>query len=797
MRRLLRLLFYQYPRVSLTAFLLLAIAYWNCLPDPLFKDPTSLVLEARDGQLLSARIASDGQWRFPRRDSLPERFVRALVEFEDRRFFRHPGIDPIGLARALRQNWDEGRIVSGGSTLSMQVIRLARKGKRRSLWQKVIEMVLASRLELTHSKSDILALYAAHAPFGGNVVGLDAAAWRYYAKSPQLLSWGEAATLAVLPNSPALIHPGRNRDALLAKRNRLLDRLVQSGTIDAITAELGRAEPLPERPHPLPNEAPHLLNRAKTEYFRNQAKANSRLRSTLDHALQRNVAAILQRHQLHLRANGIHNLAAVVIEVESGDVRAYLGNVPGIGAAYQEAVDVLKAPRSTGSILKPFLYTMSMQDGFILPRSLLSDVPTQFNGYRPENYHRSYDGMVSARRAIIRSLNVPMVQLLQDYGLERFHFGLNKWGFSSIRRSPQHYGLPLILGGAEASLWEVTNTYVNLARSLLHYPIYNSRYDARDFRPPNYQHGRSVAASPAEQRTDEAPYAAAGAIWHCLEAMQEVQRPDSEGNWEQFGAQQRIAWKTGTSFGFRDAWAVGVTPRYAVGVWAGNADGEGRPGLVGVRAAAPVLFEVFDLLRTGDWFEMPYDDLVRIPVCRQSGYRAGALCAADSVWVPAAGLKVRACPHHQLVHLDAGGQWRVNGDCENPGRMRQEAWFVLPPVAEHYYKNKQPHYRPLPPYRADCNPVEPSAPPMQLIYPQAGAEIYLPIDLDGRVSKTVFKAAHRDPTTTIHWHLDETYLGSTEQFHHLELRAEEGPHRLTLVDEVGHRVQLPFKILAQ
>ncbi len=776
---------------------LLALGYWFCLPSPLFQDPTSLVVEARDGELLSARIAADGQWRFPPQDSLPQRFIQALLEFEDRRFFQHPGIDPIGLARAMRQNWNNGRIVSGGSTLTMQVIRLARKGKPRSLWQKLIEMVMATRLELTYSKAEILSLYAAHAPFGGNVVGLDAATWRYYAKSAHLLSWGEATTLAVLPNSPALIHPGRNRDALLAKRNRLLDRLQEQGIISATTAELAKAEGLPERPHPLPNEAPHLLNRAKREFFNQKGKAASRLPSTIDFGLQRSASAILQRHQQHLRGNGIHNLAAVVIEVESGEVLAYHGNVRGIGAAYQEAVDVLKAPRSTGSILKPFLYTMSMQDGFILPNSLLTDIPTQLNGYQPENYHLSYDGKVSAKRAIIRSLNVPMVHLLKDYGLEQFHFGLNKWGLTSIQKSPQHYGLPLILGGAEASLWEVTNMYACMARSLNHYTAYDSRYDLLDFRPPHYINGKEVPRSPVSERSDEAPFAAAGATWHCFEAMQEVQRPDSEGNWEQFDSRQRIAWKTGTSFGFRDAWAVGLTPRYAVGVWAGNADGEGRPGLVGVRAAAPVLFELFDLLGTSQWFEMPYDDLVSIPVCRQSGYRALPICEADSTWVPRSGVKAKACPFHQSIHLDATAQWRVNSECENPTQMQHRSWFVLPPVAEHYYKNKHPQYQPLPSYRADCRNLEGGEKPMQLIYPQAGAQIYLPTDLDGKISKTVFKAAHRDPAATIHWHLDQTYLGSTEQFHHLELQAAEGPHLLTLVDSDGNRTQLNFKILAE
>lgn len=772
----------------------MVVAYWRCLPDPLFKDPTSIVIDDRDDNLLGARIAKDGQWRFPYNEAIPAKFSAAITEFEDRRFFRHPGIDLWGIGRAIQQNFKNQRIVSGGSTISMQVIRLARKGKSRSVWQKLIEMVLATRLELGYSKAEILAFYSSNAPFGGNVVGLHAASWRYYAKKPELLSWGEAATLAVLPNSPALIHPGRNRDALFAKRNRLLDRLEKNGNIDALTCQLAKEEPLPQRPHRLPNLAPHLLNRVNRLHFQKNKKAPTRLSTTIDGGLQRNAAAVLQRHQQHLSNNGIYNLATVIIEVETGNTLAYHGNVPGIGRAYQEAVDCVKAPRSTGSILKPFLYSMALQDGTILPESLLSDVPTLLSGYRPENFNLSYDGMVSAKRALVRSLNVPIIRLLQKHGLEQFHFGLKKWGLTTINRSPQHYGLPLVLGGAEGSLLDITNTYASMARALNHYTAYDSRYDAVDFRPANFIRSTPIPASSAAARTDEAPVASAGGIWFTVDAMQNVQRPNSEGDWQQFQSHQQIAWKTGTSFGFRDAWAVGLTPRYAIGVWAGNADGEGRPGLVGVLAAGPVLFDLFDLVQGGDWFETPFDDMIRIPVCRRSGYRALDICEADSSWVPRSGLKAAACPYHRKIHLDQSKQWQVNSNCESPSQMRHASWFVLPPVEEYYYKSKNPNYRPLPDFRADCNNQSLDN-PMQLIYPKANSRIYVPVDLDGSLSRTVFKVAHRNPETEIHWHIDNTYLGSTEQFHNMELNPTEGDHLLTLVDANGKRLELEFEIL--
>ena len=553
-------LFKKHLRKTLIIFGVLFIAYWFCLPAPLFDDPTSMVLEDNKGNLLGARIAGDGQWRFPQNDSIPEKFQKAIVEFEDRRYFAHIGVDPIAIGRAFKQNIGAGEIVSGGSTLSMQVIRLSRKGKPRTLFQKVIEAILATRLELKYSKAEILAFYASNAPFGGNVVGIDAASWRYFGKNPKLLSWAEAATLAVLPNSPSLIHPGRNRNALLKKRNRLLDRLLEKGAINSLDCELAKEETLPEKPLPLPQLAPHLLNRAYAEYFKGKKGERTRFRSTINLELQKRVNQILQYHSERLKDNFIHNAAAIVVEVESGNVIAYAGNVKS-GPEHNEAVDVVKAPRSTGSILKPFLYAMMLNEGNILPGSIVPDIPTRMNGYHPKNFHETYDGVVPAKKALIRSLNVPMIHMLSNYGLEKFHFGLQKLGFTSITKPANHYGLTLILGGAEASLWDITNAYTGMARTLNHFYDNDGEYSPLDFRPLNYLADYEFNAPKKLLR--EAPVLSAGSVWQTFNAMQELERPDSEGNWQRFQSGNRISWKTGTSYGFRDAWAVGVTPEYA------------------------------------------------------------------------------------------------------------------------------------------------------------------------------------------------------------------------------------------
>jgi len=788
-----------HPKKLLLGFVFLFLIYWFSLPTPLFNDPACMVLEDRNGNLLGARIAADGQWRFPPNSDVSEKFAKAIIEFEDRRFYRHPGIDPISLLRAVKQNISKRRIVSGGSTISMQVMRMALKAKSRNIFQKLWETILATRLEIKFSKDEILALYASNAPFGGNVVGLDAAAWRYFGKSPKLLSWAEASTLAVLPNSPSLIHPGKNRKALLSKRNRLLERLFKRGLLDSLSFELALEEPLPEKPHPLPRLAPHLLERAYSEHFRRKKKPITKLKTTLDNQLQMQVTKVLQRNNRVLKSNGIHNLAALVIEVETGNVLAYVGNVVGAGREHGEEVDVIKAARSTGSILKPLLYALMLQEGKILPNSLIPDIPTQLSGYRPKNFYESYDGLVPARKAVIRSLNVPFVRMLQRYGLEKFHFELQKLGFYSINHPPDYYGLPLILGGAEASLWEIANTYSCMARTLNHFFPNDGQYDPHDFRPLNYEFEKRPPATPKEHLLSEPPRISASAAYLAFDAMQNLERPNSEGEWRRFQSSHRIAWKTGTSFGFRDAWAVGITRRFVVGVWAGNADGEGRPGLIGVLAAAPVLFDIFDLLPASAWFEQPTDEMRQIEVCRNSGYRALPICPKDSIWAPLAGENAPQCPFHRLIHLDKSRQWQVSSDCELPSNMVHVPYFVLPPVEEYYYKSRNPNYKPLPPFRKDClsaNAAD-SNPVMQLIYPKHPTKIYVPVDLDGNLSRTVFKLAHRNPELTVFWHLDGEYMGSTTAFHNLELNPPAGKHLLTLVDEKGNRLEQGFEILAK
>ncbi len=803
-------------KIILITLVILSGSFYFSLPSNLFNSPTSFVIEDKDGNLLNASIAGDGQWRFPYDENVPEKFIKCIITFEDKRFYYHPGVDLFAIGRAIRKNVSNNEIVQGGSTITMQVIRLSRHKQKRNLWQKLIESIQAVRLECRYSKKKIMALYASNAPFGSNVVGLDAASWRYFGRSQDKLSWGEMAAIAVLPNAPSLVHPGKNRDILLNKRNGLLEKLLQNNTIDKTTCYLAKLEPLPGEPVSVPQFAPHLLQRFK-EDSKSDLHNITILKTTIDLGLQKNVAGILEQHHTVLKGNGVNNACALVLDVETGNVLSYVGNIAATKDAEMESdVDIIKAPRSPGSTLKPLLYAAMLSDGMILPNSIVPDIPTQIGGYAPQNFDLGYDGAVPASMALARSLNIPAVKLLQQYKYQRFYDLLKQCGITTLNRPADSYGLSLILGGSEVTMWDMAGMYASLARTLNHQNKNNGIAETKDFHAPNYKSASSNrqsavsnqqstneqqstnnnhVSSPVNYQQSTINSLDATSIWFTFQAMQEVMRPGEEGLWQQFTSSQKIAWKTGTSFGFRDGWAIGITPKYVVAVWVGNADGEGRPGLIGVRTAAPIMFDIFRQLPSSEWFREPLNDFIYIPICRQSGCRANIDCPeVDTIMVSKNGYKAPLCSYHKIIHLDATGTYRVNESCESPSAMIHKSWFILTPAMEWYYKQKNHDYKVLPPFKDGCSSAS-NTKQIELIYPQPDAKIYVPLEINGERGKTIFTAAHRRVNAKIFWSLDDQYIATTINFHQLAISPAPGKHVINLVDENGESVSRQFEIL--
>lgn len=787
------------------------------LPSAIHNNSYARVLLSEEGALLGAQIASDYQWRFSPVETLPDKYRQALLTFEDQNFYHHLGLDPKAILRAAISNIRRGHIVSGGSTITMQLARMLRqtslrqellqqaiataadqpspqldKTPPRNLLSKVIEAFITLQLEARFNKNEILRDYANFAPFGGNIIGLHAASWRYFGRSPEQLSWAESALLAVLPNSPAMMHLGLKRELVQKKRDRLLHKLHSKKLLSDLDLQLALLEPLPEKPQPLPQLAPHLLTRLMKEH-----PDQPLLYSTVNRRLQQRVNAIAERHGQRLASDGINNLAIIVIDHQSLQTLAYVGN-----RAWQNAVqnapdvDVINRPRSTGSILKPLLYASMLQEGEILPTTLVPDIPTQFGSFTPQNYDRQFRGAVPAQQALAQSLNIPAVHMLRQFGVSRFQEQLKSLGMTTLFRAADDYGLTLILGGAEGSLWEISGIYARMIAT------------ARDGNFAKLPQTIALLQSEAASERKNLPVIRQGAAWLTLQAMIEVARPGNEALWREYQSSQTIAWKTGTSYGLRDAWAIGSNSRYTVGVWAGNAGGEPAPALTGTSSAAPVMFDVFDLLGTSQWLEKPVQALKKVSVCEDDGYLAGGQCAAVDIEIPEDSHFEKITPFHRRIHLldsqmagprmTGKNNLRVHGGCESVNNMRSLNWFVLPAAQEYFWRQGHSNYQSLPPWREDCiaqlAEVDDDQ-PMDLLYPHDTSRIYLPVDLNGLRTRALLRAVHRNSQAKIFWHLDDKYLGETKVFHEQTVALDPGIHKLLLLDEQGYKLERRFKVL--
>lgn len=716
-------------------------------------------------QLLDVQLAADQQWRLTYAPAqLPSRYQQALLLFEDQYFFNHPGLNPLAIARAITTNLRHGRVVSGASTLTMQLARLSYGKTQRSLWQKCQEAWLALQLEWHYSKTELLHLYASHAPFGGNIVGLQSASWWYFGREPAALSWAEAALLAVLPNNPGSLYPGRQNAALRHKRDALLRRLADAKLLSELDLSLALAESLPKRPHGWPHEAPHLLAQLKKQY-----PQQSRFDTTLDGTLQRQSLVLLQRHARWLAQLDAHNLAMLVVDNHSMRVVAYQGNVT-LDQSAGAHVDIARSPRSSGSILKPFLYAAMLDAGLLLPTALQADVKSQFGAYSPANFDLQYRGAVPAQQALAESLNIPAVRQLATFGVAPFKDDLNQLGLSSIDKPADHYGLSLILGGAETRLTELTQAYAALP--------YAVRQQRRDV--PTLQY-----LTHTKSGTFTLPFSV-GAAYLTLDALTHVERPDSEGSWRDYSKSQTIAWKTGTSFGLRDAWSIGSNGRYTIGVWVGNADGHAAPVLTGGQTAGPVLFDLFRQLPMSNWLTAPLSDLTDVEVCRADGFPSRFDCPSTRTQKPKATALRLDVGYMQRLWLDDSGRYQLAQGCLKGHSSHSETRLVLPLAMAWFYQQHHPEYQAAPPPHPACNSGNDEA--IAILSPVSSGSIVLPLQSDGTLGAAVFRAVTRVRDETLDWHFAGRYLGRTHTPHQMAIQAPSGQYELVLTASNGQRL---------
>ena len=752
---------------------LLAILYlvWIIRPvTPVFPQDYSRLVFDQKGRLLRAFLTTDEQYRFPPENLvISEKYKQALLVCEDKRFYRHPGVDPLALMNALGANLRAGHVVRGGSTLTMQVARLA-DPKSRTVFNKIRECIQAFRYTVHYSKDEVIVLYASHVPMGGNIVGIHSASWYYFNKPLSELTWAEAALFVVLPNSPGLINLEKDRQQLLSKRDVLLHKLYDQGLLSELDYQLACDEPLPQPVSRLPFDAPHF-----TLYAANRAPSDL-VNTTLDYNIQEQVEGLVYQHHKMLMNDGIANISVLVVETATGKVRAYAGSQNFLDEANQGQVDGVQAPRSTGSLLKPFLAAKALDRGPYTIHSVIKDIPTFYGTFYPQNASKTYLGLATMQDMLISSLNVPAVRLLNTYGIRDFYFFLQRAGFEHLFRSPESYGLPLILGGAEASLWELVRLYLCLG---------------------NLGQSRSLVIDQSASGATGERLFSAGSAWQVLETLKHLNRPGYEYYWDKFTNQVPVAWKTGTSYGQKDGWAIGVNQQWTIGVWVGNFTGEGNARNSGASCSAPLMFDLFNSLTDRDkpaWFTKPESDLVRMDCCRQSGYPAGPDCPdVVSVERPAAAFTPGFCPYHHKYLVDTATGMEVCSLCWSGKETRDTTLFIVPPVVKDILEKRGQVCADIPQHAENC-PLSHDNSRLELVYPLDGIRIFVPRDIDGELEKVVFSAKHHQPHTRIFWYLDGSYLQDTLQNHEFPYPVAPGRHRLTIQDEDGYLQSVSFSV---
>ncbi|HEB9312142.1 TPA: penicillin-binding protein 1C [Campylobacter coli] len=705
-----------------------------------FKSRYSKILYDKNGEILSVFLNNEEQWHIKSTD-IPKRLKIAVINYEDRKFYSHFGVDFLALMRAFVNNFNSTQR-SGASTISMQTIKLWDK-KDRTYFNKFNEIIQSFALENAFSKDEILKLYLSNAPYGGNLVGYEAAILFYFDKNPKDLTWAQAALLAILPNQPGLINLEKNKTKLLNKRNKLLAKLYERKLINKDIYELSLKEPLPNF-KPRKNIAPHLALRLLND-------DNKEIFSSIDKKIQLKIEKKAKEFSYTLQQKGIQNLAIILADTKTRKVLAYVGSQDFYDMANLGQINGNTAKRSVGSTLKPFLYALSIDEGIIAPESILLDVPTFFSNFNPQNANKKYYGIISAREALQRSLNVPFVSLLQDYGYEKFFYKLKTF-LNFEDENYKRYGLSLILGTKELSLEDLVKLYLGLA---------------------NYGELANLSFIRDENLSGVTRMFSKGSAYLTLEAMKELQRVGLEN----YNKEKIISWKTGTSYGRKDAWAIGATPKYTLGVWVGNFNGEANANLYGVSIAGDLLFEILGLLDEVDLEFAPSDDLMTIKLDSISKYRYDENLNTSYIHTlyPKEANILRTSPFLKKVYEYQGKEL----DSKDIHFKDAKAFIKLdlPAYALHFFQQRNFKFS--------------SKKGVNIIYPKDNLKLILARDLNG-MKGLVAKVANLN-NEKLFWYLNQKLIyEGNENTQNLNLK--EGKYQLFIISQSGEQDTVWFEI---
>lgn len=718
--------------------------------EKIFEDRYSVSVLDNNGKIIGVYLNKDEQWHLKSADEIPEKLKRAVMVFEDKNFYSHKGVDFSAVVRAVKDNIFEKRR-TGASTITMQAVKMAQP-KERNYFNKYLEIVHAFKLEKYYKKDEILKMYLNNAPYGGNIVGYKTASYMYFRKSPEELTWSEAALLAVLPNSPGLMNVEKNREKLIEKRNFLLKKLYEENFIDERQYKISLKEPVPDKRYSFPVLALHLVRRLV-----NENKDKKIIKSTIDSEIQKKTEKAVKDYSEFLKLSGINNTAVLIINNKNYEVISYAGSQDFYDFKNNGQVDGITAKRSPGSLLKPFLYAKVIDEGIAAPQSKIPDVPLYFSNFSPQNANKKYYGMVEMRDALIKSLNIPFVELLKDYGEDKFFYFL-KDILNFEDRNPERYGLSLILGTKEFTMEEIGILYSGLA---------------------NYGNFKNLKYT--EESTEEGrQLLTKGASYLTLTTMRELERPGMEKFYRE---KNPVSWKTGTSHGRRDGWAAGITPEWTVVVWTGNFTGEGNPNLTGVYTGGNLLFNILKILpKTEKDFIIP-SDLEKIEVDKETGYRLKYDVPYKEIFYPKDAKPLKASPYYKKIFVNKNGE-EIDSRDESFNEREEKYILVYPLEVVNYFVREN----------LDVSNIfseKTAKKTIKFIYPKNNLKIIVPKDFDGEKNLIVKIANIKNQE--LYWYVNKEYAGKSREKER-SFNFKKGKYEITVVSESGETAKINFQV---
>lgn len=719
-----------------------------------------------NGEIINAFLTKDQKWRMKTElNEISPLLRKTIIAKEDKYFYYHPGVNFFAVGRAAVMNVLHLRRTSGASTITMQVAR-ALHPRKRNIISKVIEMFRAFQLEWKYSKDEILQMYLNLVPYGGNIEGVKAASLLYFKKNPDHLSLAEITALSIIPNRPSSLVIGKTNDLIIKERNRWLQRFADDGVFTKKEIEDAMAEPLTANRTSFPHFVPHLSYKLKKQTASDNIKTNIVLNTQLK------LEKLTEDYIRGLKLQNIHNAAVIVIDNKTHKVISYIGSAGFIDTADGGQVNGAAAIRQPGSTLKPLLYGLCIDEGLLTPKTIINDVPINYRGYAPENYDQKFNGAVTLEFALDHSLNIPAVKSLQQLGKDKLINKLISCDFKQIQKDQNKLGLSMILGGCGATLEQLTGLFSALANN-------------GDYISPQYL--QSDSSSKKIQLLSPA------ADYMVTDILSKVNRPDFPLNWTATEHMPKIAWKTGTSYGRRDAWSIGYNKNFTVGVWVGNFSGIGVAELSGANTATPLLFRIFNTIdydSNSDWYEPPKDCELR-QVCSETGLPPGPYCTnlISDYFIPMVS-STTVCNHLQEIKVSPDSSISYCESCAPATGYIKKLYRVISPEMEDYYNKNGIAYQKIPPHNPNCERIFKGDGP-NITSPVNGNEYYInskdpqPLQLTANVGTDV---------TKLYWYINDQFYKTTSAGEKQFFVPKEGPVKISCTDDKGRNRNIWIKV---